>query len=105
MAHGSPPPGELFVIVAPDKIYSWRAGAPINAPPDAEIDASPVLAPYFKRANAEPERIDPMAFELLVAWWLEDVARRGETTADEGLKGSGLLEALAGGRIAREVAA
>jgi hypothetical protein len=42
-------------------------------------------------------------FELLVAWWLEDIAR--ESKADDRLGGTGLVEALAGGRIAREVAA
>ena len=103
MAHGTPPPRELFAIVAPDKIYTWRAGAPMDAVPDAEIDAREILAPYFERSKAEPERIDPGAFELLVAWWLEDVAREG--APDERLKRSGLPEALAGSRIAREVAA
>jgi hypothetical protein len=103
IAHGKPLPGELFAIVAPDKIYTWRAGASMEAGPDAEIDARAILAPYFERSKAEPERIDPGAFELLVAWWLEDVAREG--TADARLKASGLPEALAGGRIAREVAA
>jgi hypothetical protein len=105
LAHGNQPPGELFAIVAPDKIYTWRAGAPIDARPDAEIDAGPILAPYFETAKAEPEGIDALAFELLVAWWLEDVARRGLASADERLNGSGLAEALAGGRIARDVAA
>lgn len=103
MAHGTPPPGELFAIVAPDKIYTWRAGAPMEAVPDSEIDAREILAPYFQRSKAQPDRIDPGAFDLLVAWWLEDVAREG--AADVRLKGSGLSEALAGSRIAREVAA
>ena len=104
LAHGSALPGDLFAIVAPDKIYTWRAGAPTDARPDAEIDARPILAPYFERAKTAPDHIDATAFELLVAWWLEDVARQAEPISDE-LKRSGLPEALAGGRIAREVAA
>lgn len=104
LAHGRPLPGELFVIVAPDRIYTWRAGAQGDAHPDAVIDAVPLLAPYFERAHTEPDKIDPMAFELLVAWWLEDVARQAQAP-DERLKASGLAEALAGARIAREVAA
>jgi hypothetical protein len=104
LAHGGPPPGELFAIVAPDKIYTWRAGAQMDALPDAEIDARPLLAPYFKRVHTEPASIDPRAFELLVAWWLEDVARQAQAP-DERLKSSGLPEALAGARIAREIAA
>lgn len=105
LTHGAPAPGRLFAIVAPDKIYTWKAEAPIEARPNAEIDARPILGPYFERSNAEPERIDATAFELLVAWWLEDVARSGEAVADERLKGSGLPEALSGGRIVRQVAA
>lgn len=103
LAHGTPPPGDLFAIVAPDKIYTWRAGAEVEAGPERDIDARAILAPYFERSKTEPEKIDPGAFELLVAWWLEDVAREG--AADERLKSSGLPEALAGGRIARAVAA
>jgi hypothetical protein len=103
MAHANLAPGGLFAIVAPDKIYTWRAGAPPDAPPDAEIDARPIFAPYFERAKTAPDHIDAMAFELLVAWWLEDVARGAGSNHD--LEESGLLEALAGGRIAREVAA
>jgi hypothetical protein len=103
MAHGTPPPGELFAIVAPDKIYTWRAGAAMDARPDAEIDATPILASYFERSKSRPDRIDEGAFELLVAWWLEDIAR--ESKADDRLMGTGLVEALAGGRVAREVAA
>ena len=75
----------------------------MGAVPDAEIDAREILAPYFEKSKTEPERIDPGAFELLVAWWLDDVAREGGT--DERLSRSGLPEALAGSRIAREVAA
>lgn len=105
MAHGNAPPSELFAIVAPDKIYVWRGGAPLDARPDTEIDARPILAPYFERARVDPERIDALAFELLVAWWLEDIARREGAAADDPLNGSGLPQALAGGRIAREVAA
>ena len=105
MAHGNAPPGELFAIVAPDKIYVWRAGAALEAAPDTEIDATPILAPYFEQASAKPDRIDATAFDLLVAWWLEDVARHGKPLADAALRRSGLPDALAGGRIAREIAA
>lgn len=103
LAHGHTPEAELFVLVLPDRIYTWRAGSAMDAPPDAEIDAAPILAPYFKRAHVDPKTIDAMAFELLVAWWLEDLAR--QVGPDEQLQRSGLAEALAGGRIARDVAA
>lgn len=104
LAHGKPLPGDLFVVVAPDKIYAWHARAEMDARPDLDIDARPILAPYFERAKTQPSQIDPLAFELLVAWWLEDVARN-TTDPSEDTIASPLAKALAGARIARTVAA
>lgn len=104
LAHDRGLPGELFVIVAPDKIYAWKADAEMDAAPAFEIDARPLLAPYFERAHTRPDHIEPQAFELLVAWWLEDVAREAPGSR-EGLRESALAKALAGARITRAVAA
>jgi hypothetical protein len=105
LAHGDPPRARLFALIVPDRIYTWRVGAPAEAAPDAEIDARPLFESYFERAHADPEQIDPMAFELLVAWWLQDMARADHEVVDPNLERSGLLRALAGGRIVREAAA
>lgn len=96
------PPGDIFAIVTPDRIYTWEAGASSDALPTV-TDATPILSPYFERAKVDPERIRFMAFELLVAWWLDDLARAGSPAADRGP--ARLAEALAGGRIVREEAA
>jgi hypothetical protein len=104
LAHGTPLPGELFAIVVPDKLYVW----PMQSPPDAEpleVDAQPLLAPYFQRAGTSPDNIDPMAFELLVSWWLSDLSRGELPEPGEALKRSGLIDALAGGRIVHQAAA
>jgi hypothetical protein len=92
-----------FVFVTPDTIFVWRSGAANDATPDAEVDARPILAPYFERSHTSPEQIDPAAFELLVSWWLQDLVSM--TTVDERLRGSGLGENLMGGEVRREVAA
>ncbi len=95
----------LFALVVPDHIYTWRAAAPPDALPDEDIDARPVLRPYFQRAGVTPAKVRGRAFEELVAWWLEDMARDGEHAARPKLRKSGLLDAVKGARIVREVAA
>lgn len=95
----------LFALIVPDHIYTWRAAAPPDALPDEDIDARPVLRPYFQRAGVTPRDVRARAFEELVAWWLEDMARAGEHAAKPKLRKSGLLDAVKGARIVREVAA
>lgn len=89
----------------PDRIYIWDASAPSDAPPDYEVDARAVLAPYFERVGTTPEQIDPQAFEMLVAWWLQDLASKAPPEEPSGLTRSGLRAALAGGRIVSQAAA
>ncbi len=101
-AQGGSLPGAVFVVVSPDKIYQWSNDASIDAGPDVEVDAKPLLGPYFERANTKPEQIDPQAFELLVAWWLEDLTRHVGTGP---ATNHPLARALAGARIARAIAA
>ncbi len=47
------------------------------------------------------EKIHPMAFELMVSWWLEDLAR-GIPVELEILRTSGLPDALLGAQLARQ---
>jgi hypothetical protein len=97
------PSSDYFALVVPDRLYIWKSSAPPDATP-YEVDARPVLAPYFARVGVGPAQIEPMAFELLVSWWLNDLSRQeGETQrlAPE-LARSGLLDAIAGARIAHE---
>jgi hypothetical protein len=105
LAHGPPPRADLFVLIVPDRLYIWQASAPADARPTYEVDARTLFAPYFQRIGVGPEQIEPMAFELLVAWWLEDLAREGMAPGTSELSRSGLLDAVSGARISREAAA
>ena len=103
LARSSPPAESMFVLVAPDKVYVWMAGASPDAEP-AVIDGQRILGSYFQNAHAAPDKIDPQAFEMLVAWWLEDLVHASPDTLDPDLKRAG-LDRFAGVRIERAVAA
>lgn len=67
-----PSSDERLLLVLPDRVYGWGESDP-DALPSFSMDARPVLAPYFERLGIEPENIRPMAFEMLVSWWLSDL--------------------------------
>ncbi len=101
-AHGSIPEADLFAVIVPDRLYVWRASSPMDALPEHDIDARPLLAPYFSQVGASPETIAPEAFELLVGWWLDDLTHK--EVVEGTLTPSGLPSAVRGGRIAYEAA-
>lgn len=91
------------MLIVPDRLYLWKLSESSDAPPH-EVDIRSALAPYFARVGVGPAQIEPMAFELLVSWWLNDLSRQEkpeQSTAPELLR-SGLFSALSGARIAHE---
>jgi hypothetical protein len=102
-AHRFVPSTDFFALIVPDRLYIWRSAEPPDASP-YEVDARPLLAPYFERIGVQPGQIEPMAFELLVSWWLNDLARQqvDARAVTPDLSRSGLLEAVSGARIAHE---
>jgi hypothetical protein len=93
------------MLVSPDRLYLWRNSAPNDAPPTYSFDAGPLLEHYFKRANVDPTdptRVEHMAFEMLVEWWLNDLTRLRERDAPSELARSGLLEKIQGAEVVRE---
>lgn len=104
LSHGRLPPVGLFVIVAPDRIFVWKGSDPPDMPP-IEVDARSLLAPYFQRIGVAPEQIQPMAFEMLVAWWLRDLAGNANAENQPELIRSGLLDAVAGAQVSHEAVA
>jgi hypothetical protein len=105
LAHGPLPPSDAFILVLPDRLYMWNGSAPDDALPDVDIDAGPLLTPYFQRINTTPERIDPQVFEMLVAWWLEDIASPMGSSEHRERVPPWLLDAVTGGRIVSSAAA
>ena len=105
LEHGPLPPSDAFILIVPDRIYMWNGLAPDEALPDFEFDARPLFAPYFQRINVTAERIDPQVFEMLVAWWLEDIASRAPSSERQEKLPPSLRDAVAGGRIVSSAAA
>lgn len=112
LAHGGHYKADFFLLVTPDRLYIWKDAdtAPILVQPTYEIDARPILAPYFERAGVSPGDISGHAFELVVAAWLGDLVRSAEqqetlTNGQRWLVESGFLTAVKDGRIAYEEAA
>jgi len=104
LAHGALPRADFFMVVVPDKIYVWNGRADPQAEP-AEIDARDLFAPYFERIGISPETIVSAAFEQLVFWWLNDLARSVPADVDARLRQSGIVDVVAGGHVLSQLAA
>jgi hypothetical protein len=93
---------ELFLFVVPDRLFLWAAHAPADAPPTYETDARPLLARYFQRIGVRPDEIQPLAFEMLVLLWLQELANSEPTSVPAELRDSGLFAAVHGADIEHE---
>jgi hypothetical protein len=62
-----------FLLVTHAHAFAWSAHSPDTAPPDVILDMSKELKPYFERTEIPPERVQPLAFELIVSMWLNDL--------------------------------
>lgn len=108
--HGTLPEAEYFLLALPDRFYLWKGATedPRDLPPTYEIDAGQVLAAYYERDGLSLDKVSGRAFELLVASWLQDLVQRpdlpsGLSQGEAWIAGSGLLDAIKGGRIQYEV--
>ncbi|MFP4437459.1 MAG: hypothetical protein ACLFVO_09450 [Chloroflexaceae bacterium] len=111
LAHGIYPSAPFFLFAFPDTFYLWTAShQPLEyTEPDFTIDARPLLRPYFEQAGVQPEQISESSLELIIAAWLDEiihttVAPEALTAGQPWLIESGLYAAIAGGRLAQEVA-
>lgn len=105
LEHGPLPASDVFILVLPDRVYMWNASAPEEALPDVDLDAGPLLGPYFQRIHVTPEQIRPDAFDMVVAWWLGDIASRAPSTEHRASIPPWLRDAVVGGRIVSSPAA
>lgn len=100
---GRRPTAEMFVLVTPLQLYVWELGKVKSGLPTRTLDARDLLDPYFARAEILPAEINPAAFEMLVSWWLHDLAFKGSTKQTRSpLSRTGLIQALAEGEVVRE---
>ncbi|NOK36647.1 hypothetical protein HMI49_25905 [Corallococcus exercitus] len=97
------PSAGLFVLITPLRLFIWNVSKVKSGTPTRTIDAEELLAPYFTRAEILPTEINPAAFEMLVSWWLHDlVSLRTNKQPPSSLSRTGLLQALAEGKVVRE---
>lgn len=105
LVHGMVPPADVFVLVLPDRLYMWHGSTPPGGLPDVDVDARNLFAPYFQRVDTTPEQIRPEAFDMMVAWWLEDLASPSATAERRAMIPPQLRDAIAGGHIVSSTAA
>jgi len=106
---------EYFLLAFPDRFYLWKENAHTSDQsadqPDFfyTVNARPLLQPYFEQVGVEMDKIYEDSFEMLLAGWLGDIIRSGNSRdmeADESqrwLIESGLYEAISGGSVKCEV--
>ncbi|HEX6903769.1 MAG TPA: hypothetical protein VF789_28925 [Thermoanaerobaculia bacterium] len=101
----------FFLFVTPDRLYLWKDGHGNDAkadpvPPDYELDAYPLFAPYLEKTDLKLEQITSEAFELIVMSWLRDLMLQlRDIPSQAQLEDSGLSEAAKDGRITYPAAA
>lgn len=105
LAHGELTAAVMFVLVTPDKLFSWQPDAGPDDPPGCELAMADLFEPYFARVGTAPNSIEPGAFELLVSWWLEDLATSPTPEAARLLQDTGLPVVIDGARVVRQAAA
>ncbi|GMU52414.1 MAG: hypothetical protein AMXMBFR33_15600 [Candidatus Xenobia bacterium] len=88
--------GSYFLLATPEQFFIWRPESR-STEPDFVVNASPILAPYFERAQIKPSEVHPLAYELIVGQWLQDLV---DSPTEQGeLHESGLPSAIHGGSV------
>lgn len=112
LAHGIYPNPPYFLMAFPDQFFLWsKATSQMqNDEPDYVVDARPILQPYLRQVQTDSDRLSVQSLELIVSSWLSqmiywDKTASQLTKSDQWLAESGLLDAIAGGRLADEVLA
>jgi len=100
-----------FVILAtPEKVYLWkRPSDASSSEPTAITDARRLFASYLPSSATSASDLSSRAFEFLVGAWLDDLSHHlwQPSAPDEisALQETGLLQAIADGRVVADIAA
>jgi hypothetical protein len=112
LSNTTPTTTPYFLMTFPDKFYLWvNDDTQINTDqPTVEVDAQPILQPYFDQSGIIPSQISGASFELVIAAWLNSVIQSSEQeksnkSPEQWLYDTGLHRALVGGTIEYEVVA
>jgi len=99
-----------FVILAtPEKVYLWKRPSDVSSEPTAVTDARRLFASYLPPSATSASDLSSRAFEFLVGAWLNDLSHHlwQPAAPDEisALRETGLLQAIADGRVVADIAA
>jgi hypothetical protein len=106
LSHDTLPAAPFFLIATSDRMYFWRQrGGDLEEDlPHFTLDATSEFKPYLDRLKLTPEKAWGEVLELIVFYWLNEIAEGGQSRAKEDpairwLAESGLLAALRKPRI------
>ena len=106
---GDLPQAPFFLLGSPDRFYLWMQDRKLHKTmkPTYSIDPTPFLKPHYNRFSSS---ISKESLILVVDNWLDRLVHLGITSdlsseEEAWLVGSGLLDAIAGGRSAIKLAA
>ncbi len=111
VAHLGMPRSPFFLLALPDHFYLWRGlASPLDiAPPDYDIDPTPLLAAYVADAPRALSIISEYGLALAVSSWLANLVAPdldgGALPPDQSwLIDSGLYRAVKGGVVKPQLA-
>ncbi|MBC8071527.1 MAG: hypothetical protein IAG13_24580 [Deltaproteobacteria bacterium] len=105
LSHGGSTGGGHFIVVTPERLFAWDPHVPVDAPANIEIDLSRSFSDRLAAIGATTETIEPLAFELFVAWWLDELTHPSQHREPPELESSGIAAVLAGARLVGSAAA
>lgn len=108
LAHGVLPNAPFFMIVCPDQIFVWKdvRATPEAIEPTLVADAEPIFRPFLDDVGLSIDQVSDNSLELIVAVWLNSLLLSAPEDLDasqQWVADSGLLHAVAGGRLDQEV--
>lgn len=109
LAHQESAAPPFVILATPEKVYLWKRPSPASSEPTAVTDARRLFASYLPTSVASAAHLSGVAFEFVVGAWLNDLSHHlwQPTTPEEisALSESGLLQAIANGRVVADIAA
>lgn len=101
------PEAPYFLLAFPDRFFLWKKAVVVDSSEEKwsfyQIEALPILKPYFEAVALHPESLSASSFELLIGSWLNRLTQiepQQEIFQEQCLLlESGLWPALLGGSV------
>lgn len=110
LSHDILPNPPYLLFAHPDRLYLWKnSDASVdNILPDYNIDANPILKPYYNKTTIVPEDMCNSSLEMILHSWLGNVMDIRQSANDldaseQWLIESGLYTTIKGGKFATQL--